>query len=590
MKIIPAASENMMDAMQYTPAGIVEIYELERRGCTCDDWSRVLLSPDTDTSRISHVRFEGDIRIGRLSRGLIENAHLIDITVGDEVTIRNVRGYLRGARIGNGAVLRDIGTIVVEYEASFGIGTQVAVLDETGSRPVYLHPGLSAQFAALMALRPRWSEDVAQPLLQEKWGNYKFDYDIGPEAQLSNVQYMENVHIGREVVVDGAVSLRNGAIINNAAPGRALAKVNGAVEADNFIVEDGFLGGGSYLHNVYIGQGASLDKRFTAHDSLFFANTAMENGEACAIIGAPFTVSMHKSTLLIGMQTSFMNAGSATNFSNHMYKLGPVHWGYMERGAKTSSGAYIMWGGRIGAFSLVMGAHKHHPDTSEFPFSYLFGDADGYTVVSPALMLKSCGLLRDARKWPLRDRRLKHRLPLHDNITFDVFNPLTVQTMMDAIKTLEAMEQLSVDDHGYIHYKGLLLRKNALARGRRLYKMAILRYLYTGMHAEGYTEADSDLAPAQWVDLAGQVMPYDTLQQALDHDAGELSYRLFDKAFKDYRTLELAWIRSKVESEWHTFMPEAPSAIVELDEMIEADKQAYKNSINEETSVSLSGI
>ena len=42
----------------------------------------------------------------------------------------------------------------------------------------------------------------------------------------------------------------------------------------------------------------------------------------------------HKSTLLIAGMFSFMNAGSGSNQSNHMYKLGPIHQGAMERGAK----------------------------------------------------------------------------------------------------------------------------------------------------------------------------------------------------------------------------------------------------------------
>ena len=50
-----------------------------------------------------------------------------------------------------------------------------------------------------------------------------------------------------------------------------------------------------------------------------------------------------------------MNAGSGSNQSNHMYKLGPIHQGTLERGAKTTSDSYILWPARVGAFSLVMG-------------------------------------------------------------------------------------------------------------------------------------------------------------------------------------------------------------------------------------------
>ena len=105
--------------------------------------------------------------------------------------------------------------------------------------------------------------------------------------------------------------------------------------------------------------------------SLFFSNCQGENGEACAIFAGPFTVTHHKSTLLIAGMFSFMNAGSGSNQSNHMYKLGPIHQGTMERGAKTTSDSYILWPARVGAFSLVMGRHVNHADTSNLPFSYL---------------------------------------------------------------------------------------------------------------------------------------------------------------------------------------------------------------------------
>ena len=71
----------------------------------------------------------------------------------------------------------------------------------------------------------------------------------------------------------------------------------------------------------------------------------------------------HKSTLLIAGMFSFCNAGSGSNQSNHMYKLGPIHHGIVERGSKTTSDSYILWPAKIGAFTLVMGRHYKNTDT-----------------------------------------------------------------------------------------------------------------------------------------------------------------------------------------------------------------------------------
>ena len=43
-----------------------------------------------------------------------------------------------------------------------------------------------------------------------------------------------------------------------------------------------------------------------------------------------------------------------------MYKLGPIHQGAMERGAKTTSDSYILWPARVGAFSLVRAGTRIH--------------------------------------------------------------------------------------------------------------------------------------------------------------------------------------------------------------------------------------
>ena len=56
-----------------------------------------------------------------------------------------------------------------------------------------------------------------------------------------------------------------------------------------------------------------------------------------------------------GVEDVYKRQGSGSNQSNHMYKLGPIHQGAMERGAKTTSDSYILWPARVGAFSLVMG-------------------------------------------------------------------------------------------------------------------------------------------------------------------------------------------------------------------------------------------
>ena len=569
----------------YIKPGSKEIAQLSANFCRCADWSSLHIHPQTDLSRLRNVSFEGENFIGLLDRNddIIENALLCNCHIGDNVKIRNVSIGLFNCVVGAGARIENVGRIEFEKESLCGVGTEVAVLDETGSRPVMIFPGLTAQIALLMAREPKWCENHFRPILNDYLDSHDYFTGIGEEAVIENAPLLFNVSVGKEVKVIGPTNLRNGTIVNNAARGRCLAYVGSGVDAENFIIEDGRVDSGSIVRNCFVGQGASLEKGFSAHDSLFFANCSLENGEACALFAGPYTVSMHKSTLLIGCQTSFMNAGSGTNQSNHMYKLGPVHWGILERGVKTSSAAYLMLGAKIGAFSLLMGQHKTHPDSSQFPFSYLFGDDRGATVVVPGVMLRSCGLMRDEKKWPARDRRVKRKLPLHDRVVFDVLNPLTVEAMLTALDVIDELLSRPADDDRFLRYRGMKFTRASLERARHLYELAIYKYLFLRTHDKGFPEKASPSEAGDWIDMAGLLLPRKYLEEAMSKDSLEGMKSVFDTAFEHYPALEREWIASRFCDRWRR-SPEVIAAYAsDFDRMIDDDRHRYLEDLAAQT-------
>ena len=560
--------------------------QLEHQGCTATDWERVYIDPRSDLSLLRNVEFAGECHIGRLDNTEypgcgIRNARLEDCRAGNGVTIRNIGSTIKNAVIGDEVTIENTGRIEYEPEAACGLGLSVSVLDETGSRPVPIYPGLSSQTATLMARDPKLAEESLIPqtiLYCEELG---FTPRIEDKAVIRDCGTLFNVSVGREVTISGARYLANGMVINNAAPGRPLAFVGSGVDADGFIIEDGRVDSGTLLRNVYVGQGVTLEKGFTAHDSIFFANCSMENGEACALLAGPYTVSMHKGTLLIGAQTSFMNAGSSTNQSNHMYKLGPVHWGVLERGVKTASNSYLMHGASIGAFSLLMGDHKTHPNSTEFPFSYLFGDSQGATVVVPAMMLRSCGLMRDEMKWPTRDRRNKRKLPMNDRIIFEVLNPYTVSRILKALDTISELLHLQADDDRYIRYKGMKISKASLERAKNLYTLAIYKYLHNKL-PEGFPEKEASsraIEPADWIDLSGLIITREMLEQAKEAESVEEREAIFNEAFEKYPELEREWIQTSFGDEWHVSPEKIAIMAEEYDKLVEEDRSNYRDSL-----------
>ena len=353
--------------MNYRHLTSDEIAQLERQLCTASDWDRVLVSEYFTPDHVFYSRFTGDIRLGAfdkefpLAGGMKKHAGLNRVTlhnveVGDNCCIESVNNYIANYRIGHDTFIENVDIIICDGESSFGNGVEVSVLNETGGREVTIYDRLSAQQAYVMALYRHRPELIGR--MRSLVGDYVSSVTssvgtIGPCSVIVDTGYIKNVKVGECCKIEGACRLKNGSINSNSI---APVHVGVGVIGDDFIISSGSsVEDGVTFSRCFIGQACKLGHNYSASDSLFFSNCQGENGEACAIFAGPFTVTHHKSSLLIAGMFSFMNAGSGSNQSNHMYKLGPIHQGIMERGAKTSSDSYLLWPAKVGAFSLVMG-------------------------------------------------------------------------------------------------------------------------------------------------------------------------------------------------------------------------------------------
>lgn len=560
-----------------TPISDERIAQLQATGCYSDDWSMVNVHPDSDLSRIRRVNFEGRVSIGRVQASdLISDCTLADCTIGDHPRFERV-SLIKGVQIGNHVTLSNVGRITAHPGATCGTGVRVSVLDESGSRPVFLYPELSAQMAMLMALNPEWSENKIAPLTAQ----YALPPGIGDNSVLTDCGVIEDTHIGHGIRVEGASVLRNGSVVNTASGIAPLAYIGVDVDARDFIVLDGHVDSGAKLRRCFVGQAAEVGMGFVAHDTLMFANSAFECGESCSVLAGPYSVSHHKSSLLIAVLCSFFNAGSGTNSSNHMYRLGPIHWGVMRRGVKTASSAYIMWGGRIGAFSMVMGQIKSHPDTSDFPFSYVFGDPEGKCTVVPGVILKSCVLERDQKKWITRDRRRDTGIRVLDHITADMFNPRTISSMMRGLKVAERMLAEQPEAQVFT-LGGFRISRRHLEEGCKLYKNAILSYLHTHRDMK---KAASGSEQDEWADLSGQLITHRQIEQIISLQTIEAMQQAIDGAFAEYEGTEAQWIADMMSDELRSEAEQqGQSAYIYLQRLAATDRDAYMRLVRSEYS------
>lgn len=515
-----------------------EIEMLQRQNCTAADWNMIEVAEDFSAEYVRHVRFSGHVRLGsfnkefELAGGIrkhsgIHYATLHNVTVGDDCCIKNVKNYIANYDIGNDTFIENVDIILTDGVTSFGNGVEVSVLNETGGREVMIFDRLTAQTAYMMALYRHRPEMVSA--LRKMIAGYVADVTsergtIGSDVFIVDSGYLKNVRVGNCCKIEGASRLKNGSINSNAA---APVHIGVGVIGDDFIISSGSsVEDGVSFSRCFIGQSCHLGHNYSASDSLFFSNCQGENGEACAIFAGPYTVTHHKSTLLIAGMFSFMNAGSGSNQSNHMYKLGPIHQGIMERGAKTASDSYILWPAKVGAFSLVMGRHVSHQDTSDLPFSYLI-EQQNTSFIMPGANLKSVGTIRDARKWPGRDgRKDPDKL---DQINFNLLSPYTIHKMLKGMEILRNLQKVSgVNSDAYTFQSGKI-KSSSLKNGLRYYGMAVDKFLgnslitmITGAEFNSIEELrevfvpKSEYGEGDWVDMSGMIAPKDAVLALMD--------------------------------------------------------------------------
>ncbi len=589
-----------------------EIAQLESQNCSAHDWTLVQVADAFRPDYIKDTHFSGRCSLGVFEREFdlpggmrvhsgITHATLHNVEVGDNCHFYNIHNYIANYRIGKDTCIENVNAILVDGTTTFGNGVRVPVMNEGGGREIPIFNELTASLAYILTLYRHRPQMIAN--LEKRIDAYAAqqaaDYGtIGENVRILNSGSIKNVRIGDCAQIVGTSRLKNGSINSNRF---APVKLGSGVKCTDFIICSGVeINDSTLVDKCFVGQGCIFDKHYSAGESLFFSNCQGMHGEACAIFAGPYTVTHHKSTLLIAGMFSFLNAGSGSNQSNHMYKLGPIHQGVAERGAKTTSDSYLLWPSRIGAFSLVMGRHTHHADTSELPFSYLIeNNSESYLV--PGANLRTVGTIRDAQKWPKRDNRKDP--DLLDQINFNLLSPYTVQKMWHGMEILKELRTLSGENTEVYGYKNCKIRNTSLTHGIQLYTIGISKFLGNSLISrieknEGKIHSfedlrkvlipDSTIGQGEWVDLAGLIAPKSEVKKLLDDmEQDRLSLEQVRERFVEmhqhYYTYEWTWAADMIEKvighpisqitleEVRRVVDNWQKAVVDLDHMVYDD-------------------
>lgn len=550
----------------YRPLTSEEIEVLKSNDCWAEDWTSINVSEDFKPNYMHRVMLYGEVNIGAFNKNVevsqgfvkhsgINNATLRNVTIGDDCLIENVGNFINNYTIGDDCYISNISTMETTEGATFGEGNLVSVLNEVGEGNVILFSDLNSQLAAFMVKHfsdKELKENIRQLIKTDIENKAPERGQIGSSVKIVNTKEITNCVINDLCEVNGASRLSDCTL---------LGSVHGNVYiGTGVIIENSIIAEGSSVINsvkiqdCFVGEACQLSNGFTASASVFFANSYMSNGEACAAFCGPFTASHHKSSLLIGGMFSFYNAGSATNFSNHAYKMGPMHWGTLERGSKTASGAYLLMPATLGSFSVCFGKLMHHPNTRNLPFAYLIADGDKMFLI-PGRNITTVGLYRDIKKWPKRDLRAQENRK--SIVNFDWLSPFSVGEILKGKKILESLREVTGDNVSQYLYHEYIIPATSLHKGIKYYDIALR--IYMGAVLKRVLKRDPAITPpstqtgvGDWDDLSGLLLPVseeerivkdmregniETIQQLLER---------FEEINNNYREYQWAWTYSVI--------------------------------------------
>ena len=550
----------------YRPLTSEEIEVLKSNDCWAEDWTSINVSEDFKPNYMHRVMLYGEVNIGAFNKNVevsqgfvkhsgINNATLRNVTIGDDCLIENVGNFINNYTIGDDCYISNISTMETTEGATFGEGNLVSVLNEVGEGNVILFSDLNSQLAAFMVKHfsdKELKENIRQLIKTDIENKAPERGQIGSNVKIVNTKEITNCVVNDLCEVNGASRLSDctllGSVHGNVYVG------TGVIIENSIIAEGSSVINSVKIQDCFVGEACQLSNGFTASASVFFANSYMSNGEACAAFCGPFTASHHKSSLLIGGMFSFYNAGSATNFSNHAYKMGPMHWGILERGSKTASGAYLLMPATLGSFSVCFGKLMHHPNTRNLPFAYLIADGDKMFLI-PGRNITTVGLYRDIKKWPKRDLRApENRKSI---VNFDWLSPFSVGEILKGKKILESLREVTGDNVSQYLYHEYIIPATSLHKGIKYYDIALR--IYMGAVLKRVLKRDPAITPpstqigvGDWDDLSGLLLPVseedrivkdmregniETIQQLLER---------FEEINNNYREYQWAWTYSVI--------------------------------------------
>ncbi|MCX7023684.1 MAG: DUF4954 family protein [Spirochaetes bacterium] len=443
----------------YRPLDAGEIETLVLNANSCTDWARLLVRDPFDATLVRDCEFSGLVRIGTLSRTVIEHhdltvpaglshSRIVSCDIGDGCAIHDC-SYIAHYLIGDECVLIGNNEIHATNHAKFGNGivmegesedvrVWIDVMNEAGGRSILPFDGMICADAYLWAKRrgnPRLLErfrEMTQSAFDLRRGRYG---EIGDCCVIKHNRIIKDVRIGPCAYVKGANKLKN-LTINSSETERT--QIGEGVELVNGIIGYGCrVFYGCKAVRFVIGNNTALKYGARLIHSVLGDNSSVSCCEMLNNLVFPAHEQHHNTSFLIAALVrgqSNMAAG-ATVGSNHNSRsndgeidAGRGFWPGLSTSLKHSS--------RFASYALLAKGDYPHELDLPLPFCLVNDDRSNDRLeLLPAYwwLYNMYALMRNESKFAARDMRLTRVQAME----FSPFAPDTAEEMFRAIALLE---------------------------------------------------------------------------------------------------------------------------------------------------------
>ena len=436
-----------------------EIERLVKNSNTATNWDDIWVTDEFDTNMIRNNHFFGMVRIGRVTRNVLQyhdlrvpigitSSSIISCDIGDDVAIHDVH-YMANYIIGDRCILFNVHELSSTDHSKFGNGiikegepedvrVWLEVMNEIGTRVVLPFDGMTTADAYLWA---KYTDDTKlqkrlKEITQNSFDSCRGYYGtIGESCVIKNSWILKDAKIGPYCYIKGASKLKN-ITINS-------SKEEPSQIGEGVILVNGITGYGCRIFysvvatRFVLGDNCNLKYGARLIHSVLGDNSTISCCEVLNNLIFPSHEQHHNNSFLISscvMGQSNMAAG-ATIGSNHNSRAtdGEI---VASRGFWPGLCSSVKHSSKFASFTLLSKADYPNELNIMLPFCLVNNNVkEDVLEIMPAYwwMYNMYAIARNTSKYLKRDKR-KRKI---QNIEFETLAPDTMEETIEARKLLE---------------------------------------------------------------------------------------------------------------------------------------------------------